>query len=169
MRKMLPVLLCLFPAALFGAGERMQAVFIDPDGQTIGSVTLTQLESGVLVDASAAGLPPGEHGFHFHETGDCDPQTGFQSAGDHYAPGEHQHGLDVARGPHAGDMPNQFVDAKGQMRVNLLNTRVSLEDGHAPLLDGDGSALVIHAGADDYRSQPSGDAGDRIACAEIAP
>lgn len=167
MRKMLPVLLCVLPATLFAADDRTTAKLINTEGRIIGRADLTQIASGVLVSARASRLPPGEHGFHFHEIGECDPATAFKSAGDHYAPGGHRHGLDVAGGPHAGDMPNQIVDEHGNLRVNVLNTRVSLTGGDAPLLDDDGSALVVHAGADDYRSQPSGDAGGRIACAEI--
>lgn len=167
MRKMLPALLYLLPVTLFAADDSATANFINTEGRTLGDVDLTQIESGVLVSARASRLPPGEHGFHFHETGECGPKTAFKSAGDHYAPGGRKHGLDTAGGPHAGDMPNQIVDEHGNLRVNLLNTRVSLTGGDAPLLDDDGSALVVHAGADDYRSQPSGDAGDRIACAEI--
>ncbi|MEC9364870.1 MAG: superoxide dismutase family protein [Pseudomonadota bacterium] len=165
--RMLTLLLPLLAIPLHAAEDTVKATFINTDGRAIGTVDLRQIESGVLVSARASRLPSGRHGFHFHEAGQCDPQTGFRSAGGHYAPRKNAHGLDAADGPHAGDMPNQTVDERGALRVDLLNSRVSLAGAEAPLLDDDGSALVVHAGRDDYRSQPSGDAGNRIACAAI--
>lgn len=142
---------------------------IDRDGRQIGTAVFQDTPNGLLVSVSAAGLPPGEHGFHIHETGRCDPAAGFSSAGGHFAPGGHQHGFEVPQGPHAGDMPNQFVGADGRLRAHVFNPAVTLGEGAGSLADADGSALVVHAGADDYHSQPSGDAGDRIACAVIRP
>ena len=85
-------------------------------------------------------------------------------AGGHFNPGSKEHGYDAANGPHAGDMPNQYVAADGTLRAEVLNPEVTLADGEAGIR---GRALMIHAGADDYRSQPSGDAGERLACAVI--
>ncbi len=149
------------------AKETVTAPFINAQGRKIGSVTLTQTESGVLVEAEASGLPPGERGFHFHEKGACDPKTGFESAGNHYSVEDSKHGVHSSGGPHAGDMPNQFVGADGKLRVHVFKTDLKLTPGKVSLRDSDGSALILHANADDYRSQPSGNAGDRIACAEI--
>ncbi len=147
--------------------EATRATFQDTSGKQIGSATLTQTPNGVLIDIDISGLPPGERGFHFHQTGHCDPADGFKSAGDHFAPQKRQHGHHVKGGPHAGDMPNQFVSSDGRLRTHVINSRVTLASGASTLFDKDGSALVVHAKPDDYRSQPSGDAGDRIACAVI--
>lgn len=140
---------------------------IDPQGRQIGTAVFQPTPNGLLVSVTAEGLPPGEHGFHIHETGRCDPAEGFATAGGHFAPGGYQHGYEVEGGPHAGDMPNQFVGADGKLRTHVFNPRVSFDADS--LADMDGAALVVHAGADDYRSQPSGAAGDRIACAVIHP
>ena len=147
--------------------ETASVRFIDTQGNWIGTARLMQTSKGVLVEADIRGLPPGEHAFHFHQTGRCETPS-FQSAGEHYAPEKNQHGFLVTSGPHAGDMPNAQVLQSGLLQVEVYNPSVSLSGGNAPLLDADGSALVIHAKADDYRSQPSGEAGDRIACAVIS-
>lgn len=138
-------------------------------GKQIGTAVFEQTPNGVLITVDADGLPPGEHGFHIHETGVCDPAAGFKTSGGHFAPRGHQHGLKVAAGPHAGDMPNQYAGSDGKMHAVVLDPNVTLETGIDSLIDADGSALVIHAGADDYTSQPTGDAGSRLACAVISP
>jgi len=122
----------------------------------------------VLISASVETIPAGEHGFHIHSAGVCDPETGFKSAGGHFAPRSNGHGIKEASGPHAGDMPNQYADDHGMLRAHVLNPNVTLFAGVGSLFDADGSALVIHAGSDDYTSQPSGAAGKRLACAVIA-
>ncbi len=149
------------------AQQTTRTTFQDTSGKQIGSAILTQTPGGILIDVDIAGLPPGERGFHLHETGRCDAADGFKSAGSHFSPQKRQHGHHVKGGPHAGDMPNQFVASDGRLRAHVLNSRVTLASGANTLLDKDGSALVVHAKPDDYRSQPSGDAGDRIACAVI--
>jgi superoxide dismutase, Cu-Zn family len=150
------------------AAPMIHADLIGLDGKKIGMVMLQQTPAGVLVNAEAKGLPAGEHGFHFHQKGVCDTATKFDSSGGHFTGGDHQHGYMVATGPHGGDMPNQTVGADGFLKTQVLNTGVTLSPGPKSLLDADGSALVIHAGVDDYTSQPSGNAGGRIACAVIA-
>ncbi len=142
---------------------------IGGDGKVIGSVALTQTPNGVLIAAKIEGLPAGEHGFHIHEKGVCDAADGFKSAGGHYAPNGHDHGIKEATGPHAGDMPNQFVGEDGVLEAHVLNSAVTLGEGSNSLNDADGSALMVHSGADDYISQPSGAAGSRIACAVLSP
>ena len=144
-----------------------RVTFVDATGEEIGTATLMQTNNGVLVQTDVSMLPPGDHAFHFHETGECDWPS-FESAGGHFAPRKAHHGFLVKQGPHAGDMPNVHVPGNGALKVEEYNPFVSLANGPAPLLDRDGSALVIHAEPDDYRSQPSGDAGNRIACAVIA-
>jgi len=149
------------------------ADFVDAEGNEIGAVTLLQTEEGVnITGALEMGIPEGEHGFHIHETGDCDPSTAFESAGDHFDVASHQHGFDNPQGPHSGDIHNIMADADGRAVVEVTNDMVSLvegEDGY--LFDDDGSALVVHADPDDYVTDPSGNSGDRIACAvvEAAP
>lgn len=160
------LLLAASAPAAAGGGDAT-ATLVDPDGKETGTAQLTQTPSGVLVRVDAKGIPAGEHAFHIHQTGRCDPDDGFASAGGHFAL-DHQHGFHVDGGPHPGDMPNVHVQDDGVFAVEVINTRVSLDSGEAGyLLDADGAALVIHAAADDYRSQPSGDAGDRIACGVI--
>ena len=137
------------------------------DGASHGTVTFTQTNTGILVRAELTGLPPGPHGFHFHETGQCEPP--FESAGGHYNPTNASHGLLAEGGPHVGDMPNVIVPDSGSITVEHLNAFVSLspESGNT-LFDGDGTAILVHSGPDDYQSQPSGEAGDRIACGVVA-
>ena len=144
------------------------ATILGLDGAAHGTVSLRQTPHGVLLMAELTGVPPGVHGLHIHETGACDASEGFMSAGDHFAGANDSHGYLVAGGPHAGDMPNIHVPDGGALTVEVFNPRISLVDGAGFLLDADGSALMIHAGADDYESQPSGDAGDMIACGVIA-
>ncbi len=147
--------------------QKAPAIFIDTQGRQIGTATLLQTSQGVLIEAEVQGLPPGEHAFHIHQKGACDPATKFESAGGHFAlPGE-KHGFLAEDGPHAGDMPNQFVGQDGMLRIHVLDPNVTLEIGEGSLFGADGSSIVIHAKADDYRSQPAGNAGDRIACAVI--
>lgn len=140
--------------------EPATATFIDADGSEVGSATLTGTPHGVLIDVIFTGLPAGDHAFHIHETGICDAADGFDSAGGHFNPNGKEHGLMVEGGPHAGDMPNQTWGEDGAA-FQVLNTMVTLEQVA-------GKALMVHSGTDDYTSQPSGDAGSRIACAEIS-
>jgi superoxide dismutase, Cu-Zn family len=147
------------------------AIMIDligSEGQPVGTARLREDREGVAITIEARGLPPGRKGFHIHETGRCDP-PGFQSAGGHFAPQDRQHGLDNPAGPHAGDMENLEVGADGSVTTTVVNPRVTLRRGAAnSLLDGDGTALVIHAEEDDQRTDPTGDSGDRIACGVVA-
>ena len=154
------------PAA--AKGETVHATVVGLDGNSLGMITLQQTPTGVLVSTDLKGLPEGEHGFHFHEKGICSPADKFSTSGGHFAGSHAKHGLMVEGGPHAGDMPNQYVGPDGVLKEQIFNTGVTLTPGPNSLLDADGSALVIHAGADDYMSQPSGAAGNRIACAVIS-
>jgi len=152
------------------SGGRVNVALIGAQGQTLGMASLEQTPAGVLISINATGLGEGERAFHIHESGYCDPRVSFVSAGGHFAPGGTAHGFRDAKGPHAGDMPNLFVTTDGKVQAQVLNRSVRLSDsGEGALLDADGSALVIHGGADDYASQPAGAAGPRIACAVIAP
>lgn len=142
-----------------------RAVMRNAQGQELGVVTFTQTPNGLLIRGDLNGLPPGVHGFHFHETGRCEPD--FDAAGGHYNPTGSPHGFLVDDGPHAGDLPNLHVMNDGRASFEVLNTILTIQGGNAPLLDQDGSALIIHTDADDYRSQPTGNAGGRFACGVV--
>lgn len=133
-----------------------------------GTVTLQQTAAGVLLTAELKDVPAGVHAFHIHAVGTCEAGEGFKTAGGHFNPAGAKHGLLAEGGPHAGDMPNIHVPENGMLTIEVLNTMVSLEDdAEATLFDDDGSAIMIHAGADDYETDPAGDAGPRIACGVI--
>lgn len=151
-------------SAQAAGGPTATAVLKTQDGSSAGTVTLSPLPEGSLVEADLTGLPAGSHAFHVHETGDCSGD--FKAAGGHYAPDGNDHGLRRAGGPHAGDFPNIHVPEDGTLTVDYVNDRLALDEH---LFDDDGAAIVIHAGADDYKSQPAGDAGSRIACGVIEP
>ncbi len=163
-----------------GGGMTAMASLEDADGNDVGEVRLTQYNSGVVLHGELTGLPPGWHAIHVHETGACSPD--FTAAGDHFNPKDTQHGLDEDE-PHAGDLANIWVHDNGTAQFELVTNWFSLgapevaaaEDeaevgavATAPsIFDEDGAALVIHAQADDYTTDPSGDSGDRIACGVI--
>jgi Cu-Zn family superoxide dismutase len=142
-----------------GPGDAASAAMMSPEGKPLGTVELSQKENGTAIIAQLKGLPEGSHAFHVHETGTCTPP--FKSAGGHFNPTGAQHGFDSQNGPHAGDMPNNYVPASGELTFEAFNTRLAVDDS---LLDDDGAAIVIHEGADDYQTDPAGAAGDRIAC-----
>tara|TARA_A100001391_G_scaffold148769_3_gene106251 strand:- start:2539 stop:3048 length:510 start_codon:yes stop_codon:yes gene_type:complete len=150
---------------VYAQGQTASATYIDAEGQEIGEATLAHTPNGVVVEIDVEGLPAEQWvAVHVHENGECDPEGGFDSAGGHFNPAEVDHGYYSETGPHAGDMPNQYVGADGILRSHLFNPFATLGQGDADIM---GRALMIHGGADDYESQPSGDAGDRIACAVI--
>jgi Cu-Zn family superoxide dismutase len=149
------------------AVDTASAVLKDASGKDVGKATLTVTPSGVLVSLDLTAVPPGDHAFHIHAVGKCEPPD-FKSAGPHFNPDQTKHGLLNPEGPHAGDMPSLHVPADGKLQVEILNPAVTLS-AEAALLDADGAALVIHAAADDYKTDPAGNAGDRIACGVITP
>lgn len=154
-------LLLSWPAAA-APGDVASAAMTDAEGNEVGTVGLSELHHGTMVVAKLTGLPEGAHAFHVHTTGLCEPP--FTSAGGHYNPTDAKHGLNAEEGAHAGDMPNIFIPASGELTIEVFAAGLAIDD---QLLDDDGAALVIHAGPDDYRSDPAGNAGDRIACGVI--
>ncbi len=142
------------------------ADFVGKDGKEDGRATLTAAAGGgVLMEVEVTGLPANKWvAFHVHETGKCDAAIHHESAGKHFNPTNAEHGLLAAKGPHAGDMPNQYVGPDGVLRAQVFDSMVTLDDKKNGIR---GRALMIHANSDDYRSQPSGDAGERLACGVI--
>jgi Cu-Zn family superoxide dismutase len=147
------------------AVEKAFAVLKDAAGKDVGTASFSATPSGTLIDLSLTAVPPGVHAVHIHAVGTCEPPD-FKSAGPHFNPDQTKHGLINSEGPHAGDLPNIHVPAGGKLEVEVLDPLVSIGQ-EAALLDADGSALVIHAGPDDYKTDPAGNSGDRIACGVI--
>jgi Cu-Zn family superoxide dismutase len=138
----------------------------DPEGRPAGSATLTEVPGGVRVVVEAKGMPPGPHGVHIHEVGKCEgPQ--FTSAGSHFNPDKKQHGTMNPQGPHAGDLPNLTIGPDGSGRLEVTTPRIALAPSVTSVFDADGSAIVVHAGPDDLKTDPTGNSGGRIACGEI--
>ncbi len=140
------------------------ATIRDAAGKQVGTVTLIDTYSGVLLTGSVSDLGLGAHGFHVHAVGKC--EAPFTTAGPHFNPAERQHGFRSATGPHLGDLPNLDLPGAGQHKFELLLPGVTLKNENA-LLDADGAALVIHSTRDDYATDPSGNSGGRIACGVI--
>lgn len=146
---------------------KAHADLINQKGEKIGTAEFLQTNSGVLIKLRAGGLPPNsELALHIHEVGECNPPD-FMSAKGHFNPYKKKHGLLNPDGPHAGDMPNVFTDSNGNLRVDVLNTFITLKPNKEnSLLREGGTALMIHH-RDDYKTDPAGDAGPRIACGVI--
>jgi len=169
--RFLPLALTVAAMALpaFAAPASLTVDLKGPKGEKLGVATLTEAARGVVVRVEAQGLTPGWHGLHFHEKGDCSTAD-FKSAGAHvHDTTPAVHGFLAALSNDSGDLPNLFAGADGKATADVFTTFVSLTTGGTlpGLLDADGSALIIHAKADDYTTQPIGGAGDRVACAVI--
>jgi Cu-Zn family superoxide dismutase len=155
--------------AVFGqqaAAQTAKTTLKNAEGKNVGSAELSQLPAGVLIKLSLNGVPAGEHAFHVHAAGKCEPP--FTSAGGHFNPDSKKHGLMANEGHHAGDMPNLHIPQDGALAIEVVNASVTLEKGKPNSLFGpNGTALIVHAGKDDYKTDPTGDAGGRIACGVV--
>lgn len=135
----------------------------DVVGRSVARAEATQLGDAVRIRIEAAGLAPGTYAAHVHTAGRCEPPD-FASAGPHWNPNQRQHGTQNPQGPHLGDLPNLAVGANGEGSLEFSIPRARLNGGAQALLDGDGASVMIHANPDDYRTDPSGNSGSRIAC-----
>jgi Cu-Zn family superoxide dismutase len=160
------LLLCV-PA---GAVQKAKAVarLVGLDGKPAGTVEFAALGHGVLITFDLHGLSPGVHALHLHTSGNCNAKTGFTAAGPilSLTPGK-QHGYLAEGGPMAGDLPNQFAGSDGRLHASVVTNSFSLGNGKKSIFDRDGVAVIVDARGDDYRTQPLGNAGDRIACGVV--
>ncbi len=144
-----------------------KAKFINTEGKDIGVANLMQTETGVKIDIKLHDLTPGEHGIHIHEAGVCEKPT-FESAGAHLNPAHKQHGYYNPKGYHLGDLPNLQVESDGTVDAQFISKDFTLETGvDNSLFDSNGNAFIIHQDKDDYKTDPSGNSGARIACGVI--
>jgi superoxide dismutase, Cu-Zn family len=145
-------------------GETLKAALKDAKGQPVGDVTLEQTPHGVLIKGALSNLPAGAHAFHIHETGKCEAPE-FKTAGGHFNPDKKTHGMLSAGGKHEGDLPNLTAAQDGKIQFEFFaNAGLTVQS----LMDADGAAVVVHAQGDDYKTDPAGNAGGRIACGVVS-
>lgn len=147
--------------------NRARADIKNAQGKNVGTASLRETQDGMLITINVNGLPEGLHAVHIHSVGKCEGPA-FTSAGGHFNPLGKKHGLLSPEGPHAGDLTDLYVNKDGAGRYEVLMESVTLGSGETSIFDSDGSAIVIHATADDNMTDPAGNSGDRIACGVIA-
>jgi Cu-Zn family superoxide dismutase len=160
------ILLLLIHTASAYAQNHARADIKNAEGKTVGTASVRGTMDGVLLTVNINGLPEGLHAVHVHSVGKCEGST-FTSAGPHFNPLNKQHGLENAAGPHAGDLPDVYVEKNGAGRYEVLLDSITLGSGEMSVFDADGSSIVIHVTADDNVTDPAGNSGDRIACGVI--
>jgi Cu-Zn family superoxide dismutase len=144
-------------------GETAKAMVKDAQGKDVGEITFEQTAQGVLVRGTLSNLPPGQHAFHVHETGKCDAPD-FKTAGGHFNPSKKAHGIMSPKGKHHGDLPNLHVGQDGRVQFDMFAQHGLTVKS---MFDKDGSSVMVHTKEDDYHSDPTGDAGGRIACGVV--
>jgi Cu/Zn superoxide dismutase len=159
-------LFALVPATGSAKGNGISVKVKDASGKDVGSVNIKPAGSGVSLKLDLHGLAPGEHAIHFHQNAKCEPPD-FKSAGPHFNPDAKKHGLENPEGAHAGDMLNFTADEKGTAKATIVNKGVNLGADSHSLYSNGGTAIVVHAKPDDMKTDPAGNAGDRIACGVI--
>ena len=161
---------CLLLAVPVQAAPKAHAVakIKGLDGKLLGTADFSAINNGVLIVLDLQGLTPGPHGVHLHASGTCDAKSGFTKAGPILTLNpKKRHGYLAANGPLAGDLPNQFAGADGRLKASMVTNAFTLGNGKRSIFDRDGVAIILNKRGDDYRTQPLGNAGDRIACGVV--
>ena len=167
MARIIPVIALVYLAGTVSVSAQMKHVDLkDAKGNSVGMAMISPLKGGgVSIDVDVKGLPPGEHALHFHAVPKC--EAPFTSAGGHFNPANKKHGTQNPEGAHAGDMSNVTVAANGVARTTITNKNVTMGAEPNSMYANGGTALIIHAGADDMKTDPDGNAGARIVCGAI--
>ena len=148
------------------AQNQARADIKNAEGKSVGSASLRETKDGVLMTVNIKGLPQGLHAIHVHSVGKCEGPA-FTSAGPHFNPINKKHGLKNTAGPHAGDLPDMYLEKNGTGRYEVLIDSMTLGSGETSIFDADGSTIIIHVTADDNITDPTGASGDRVACGVI--
>lgn len=152
----------------FAVEKSMTSEFHDKTGAVVGKLKVEQKGSGVVFNVELTGMKPGAHGIHIHSVGKCEGPD-FKSSGTHLSLQGQQHGMENPKGPHLGDMPNIHVKHDGNGKLKFFSKLVTLHDGENSLRKSGGTSIIVHEKSDDQKTDPSGNSGDRIACAVIFP
>ncbi len=168
MKNALLALLALVPLAgrAAPAAPTARATIQNAQGADVGTATFREVPGGIEVKLDAKGLPPGKHGMHLHAVGKCEAPD-FKTAGGHFNPGGKKHGTGSADGPHSGDLPNLTVGPDGKGTATGVLRNATFGEGATSILAGAGTAVVIHADADDDKTDPAGNSGARVACGVV--